>query len=295
MMLPVPTAALRLPGARDCPIFPSNNVWNRTVNRLPVASNSRRLVRSIGLDDTLHADFGSGRYEGSKIGIPITVVGRGTDKVRVRFQYASESDEGPYPIPRDVRIEGGRSSDGDRHALIVHKRECKLYELFALYPRDGGGWRAGSGAIWDLRSNKLRPKGWTSADAAGLPILPGLARWDEVKRGRINHALRFTVSQTRRKYIYPARHYASDSDDPSLPPMGLRVRLKAGYDISGFPRQARIVLKALKRYGMILADNGSDWYISGAPNRHWNNDALHTLHDVPGSAFVVVDTSSLRP
>jgi hypothetical protein len=290
-----PTAALRLPRAPDCPVFPSNNVWNKRVDDLPVAANSRRMIRSIGRADTLHADFGSGRYEGSKIGIPITIVGDGQRKRRVRFVYDDESDEGPYPIPRDVKIEGGRRSDGDRHAVIVHKDECKLYELFALYRRADGGWRAGSGAIWDLRSNELRPKGWTSADAAGLPILPGLARWDEVKRGRIDHALRFTAAETRRKFIYPARHFASSSDSPSLPPMGLRVRLKAGFRIRGFPPQARIVLKTLKRYGMILADNGSDWFISGAPNKHWNNDALHTLHDVPGSAFQVVDTSSLRP
>ncbi|HEU4481156.1 MAG TPA: hypothetical protein VFS18_04660 [Actinomycetota bacterium] len=293
--LAAPTSALRLPRAPECPVFPANNVWNKRVDDLPVAANSRRLIRSIGRDDNLHADFGSGRYEGSKIGIPITIVGDGQRKKRVRFVYAEESDEGPYPIPRDVKIEGGRRSDGDRHAIIVHKDECRLYELFALYRRSDGGWKAGSGAIWDLRSNELRPKGWTSADAAGLPILPGLARWDEVKRGRIDHALRFTAAETRRKYIYPARHFASDSDDPSLPPMGLRVRLKPSFRLRGFPPQARVVLKALKRYGMILADNGSDWFVSGAPNKHWDNDDLHSLHEVPGSAFQVVDTSSLRP
>ena len=276
-------------------MFPDNNVWNKRVDRLPVAKNSDTIVQSIGLSEGLHPDFGSGLYEGRPIGIPYTIVDKNQRKRNVRFTYASESDDGPYPIPKDVKIEGGRSSDGDRHALIVDKDACKLYELFALYRRADGGWRAGSGAIWDLRSNKLRPRGWTSADAAGLPILPGLARWDEVKRGKIDHALRFTVSETRRKYIYPARHYASDSDDPSLPPMGLRLRLKKGFDITGFPYQARIVLRALKRYGMIVADNGSDWYISGAPNRHWNNDALHTLGSVEGRHFVVVDTSNLRP
>jgi hypothetical protein len=270
-------------------------VWNKRVDGLPVARNSDRIVRSIGLDGGLHPDFGSGLYAGRPIGIPYTIVDRSQRKRNVRFTYASESDDGPYPIPNDVKIEGGRTSTGDRHALIVDKDACKLYELFALYRREDGGWRAGSGAIWDLRSNKLRPKGWTSADAAGLPILPGLARYDEVKRGKIDHALRFTVSRTRRKYIYPARHFASESDDPSLPPMGLRLRLKKGFDVSRFPYQARIVLKALKRYGMILADNGSDWYISGAPNRHWNNDALHTLGEVEGRHFVVVNTSNLRP
>jgi len=201
---------------------------------------------------------------------------------------------GPYPIPRGVAIEGGRSADGDRHALIVDRDRCRLYELFALYPTPGGGWRAGSGATWDLRSNRLRPAGWTSADAAGLPILPGLARYEEVARGRIDHALRFTASRTRRAYVWPARHFASDQTDPDLPPMGLRVRLKRTYPIAGFPPQARVVLRALKEYGMILADNGSDWYVSGAPHLKWSNDQLHALHRVPGSAFEVVDASSLR-
>jgi hypothetical protein len=191
-----------------------------------------------------------------------------------------------------VHIEGGAQSDGDRHALLVDKDACKLYELFDLR-HAGTGWSAGSGAIFDLRSNKLRPAGWTSADAAGLPILPGLARYDEVARGRIDHALRFTVQRTRRAYVYPARHYASSSDDPSLPPMGLRVRLKANVDISHFPKQARIVLQALKTYGMILADNGSNWYISGAANPKWSNDDLHSLGQITGADFEVVDTSSL--
>jgi hypothetical protein len=213
----------------------------------------------------------------------------------VAFQYAPESDKGPYPIPRSVAIEGGRQSDGDRHALIVDRDTCKLYELFALYPAANGGWRAGSGAIFDLRSNKLRPAGWTSADAAGLPILPGLARHEDVAKGRIDHALRFTVSDSRRAYVWPARHFASDNTDPSLPPMGMRFRLKRSYPIAGFPRQARIVLQALKEYGMIVADNGSDWYVSGAPHPKWSNDELHTLHRVPGSAFEVVDGTRLRP
>ncbi|HYP23654.1 MAG TPA: hypothetical protein VEV43_08780 [Actinomycetota bacterium] len=288
------TAAAPLPAAPDCRIFPESNVWNRRVDDLPVHARSRAIIRSIGRSEGLHPDFGSGRWDGGPIGIPFTVVGDGQRKSRVRFQYADESDKGPYPIPKDVPIEGGRQSDGDRHALILQKDECRLYELYALRRRDGR-WRAGSGAIWDLDSNELRPKGWTSADAAGLPILPGLARWDEVKRGVIDHALRFTVSRTRAKYIYPARHYASDSDDANLPPMGLRLRLKKSFPVKGFPRQARIVLVALKRYGMIVADNGSDWFISGAPNPHWDNDALRTLGEVKGSDFVVVDTSELRP
>ncbi len=278
-------------------MFPKSSQWNQRVDDLPVLPGSDRMVRAVGADDTMHADFGSGRYAGARIGIPFVTVGRSYATVPVKFDYDDESDPGPYPIPRDVPIEGGRRSDGDRHVIVVDRGRCRLYELYAAYPHDGGDrWTAGSGAIWSLRSNELRPAGWTSADAAGLPILPGLARWNEVKRGRIDHALRFTVPETRREYIYPARHFASDSNDRDLPAMGQRFRLKANYPIGGFPRQARIVLEALKRYGMIVADNGSGWYVTGAPNRHWDNDALHTLHDVAGSAFEVVDTSELpRP
>jgi len=287
-------SATRLPQAPTCPVFPASSPWNQRVDKLPVAPNSARIVAAIGVGDNVHADFGSGLWEGGPIGIPITVV-RGTQaKSRVAFEYADESDQGPYPIPAAVAIEGGRGSDGDRHALIVDRDRCKLYELFALYPADGG-WRAGSGAIFDLRSNKLRPAGWTSADAAGLPILPGLTRYDDVAKGRIDHALRFTVQDTRRAYVWPARHFASDKTDPDLPAMGMRFRLKKSYPIAGFPRQARIVLQALKEYGMILADNGSNWYISGAPHPKWSNDQLHTLHRVPGSAFEVVDGTKLRP
>jgi hypothetical protein len=286
--------ALRMPAAPRCTVFPKSNPWNRRVDRLPVAANSAEIISSIGTERGLHPDFGSGLWEGAPIGIPITVVGRRTPKSRVSFEYADESDRGPYPIPRGVPIEGGYRSDGDRHALIVDRDSCKLYELFALYPK-GRGWRAGSGAIWNLLSNRLRPAGWTSADAAGLPILPGLARYDEVRRGVIDHALRFTVRRTRRAYVYPARHVASSSDDPSLPPMGLRVRLKASFDVSGYPRQARVVLTALKRYGMMVSDNGSDWYITGSPNPGWRNDDLRTLGRVKGSEFEVVDTRTLRP
>lgn len=279
--------------APHCPIFPRSNQWNLPVDRLPVANNSNALVRSIGIDEPVHADFGSGTYAGGPIGIPYTVVSGRQGKVHVRFQYADESDRGPYPIPRNVPIEGGRHSTGDRHAIIVDRSRCRLYELYALYPTAHGGWRAGSGAIWSLRSNHLRPKTWTSADAAGLPILPGLARYDDVRRGSIDHALRFTVPETRRAFIYPARHFASDSNDHNLPAMGQRFRLKASVDISRFPRQARIVLRALKRYGMIVADNGSPWFISGAPSPGWNNDQLHTLGRLSGRDFEAVDTSSL--
>jgi hypothetical protein len=288
-------AAPAAPRVGGCPVFPATSVWNRPVDRLPAAKDSATLIRSIGLDAPVHADFGSGLYDGSRIGIPYVVVaGKKTPKSRVKFDYADESDKGPYPIPGAVPIEGQpKTGEGDRHALIVDRDSCRLYELYALR-REGGGWAAGSGAIFDLRANRLRPAGWTSADAAGLPILPGLARYDEVARGTIAHALRFTAESTRRAYVYPARHYASDKTDPALPPMGLRVRLKAGFDASGFPRQARVVLQALKRYGMILADNGSPWFVSGAPDARWSNDDLHSLGRVHGSEFEVVDTSHFR-
>ncbi len=286
-----------LPGAPQCPLFPADNHWNLRVDRLPVHANSDAIVRSIGLDEHVHADFGSGLWEGGPIGIPYATVSRGQPKLPVDFEYSSESDGRRYPLPRRVPVEGGRASDGDRHVIVVDRSRCRLYELFAAYPQDDGRrWSAGSGAIWNLRSNRMRPRGWTSADAAGLPILPGLARYDEVRRGRIDHALRFTASRTRRAFVYPARHFASELTDPNLPAMGQRLRLRRGFDISRFPRQSRVVLRALRRYGMILADNGSSWYLSGAPNAGWDNDDLHALHGVPGSAFEVVDTSRLpRP
>ncbi len=288
-----PAAAPRIAG---CPVFPASNVWNRRVDALPVAKNSAALIRSIGLDAPVHPDFGAGLYDGQRIGIPYVVLsGKSTAKSTPAFDYADESDRGPYPIPDSVPIEGDPHPDGgDRHALIVDRDTCTLYELYDLR-RSGNGWAAGSGAIWSLRSNRLRPAGWTSADAAGLPILPGLARYQEVAAGSIDHALRFTAPRTRRLYVYPARHFASGSADPALPPMGLRVRLKASFDIAGFPPQARAVLEALKRYGMILADNGSPWYISGAPDPGWSNEQLHSLDRIVGADFEVVDTSRLRP
>jgi hypothetical protein len=284
--------ALRLPAARHCPVFPANNAWNERVDKLPVSANSAQLISSIGLDAPVHADFGSGKWDGGPRGIPFDVVSRKTPLHHVSFQYADESDRVRYPIPSHVHIEGGAHATGDRHAILVDKSSCRLYELYDLH-QTSHGWTAGSGAVWNLRSNHLRPAGWTSADAAGLPIFAGLARWDEVARGTIDHALRFTAPQTRRAYLYPARHYASSSNDPALPPMGLRVRLKASVNIASFPKQARVVLRALQRYGMILADNGSPWYVSGAPNRHWSNDALHSLGRLTGADFEVVDTSSL--
>jgi hypothetical protein len=284
--------ARRLPAARHCVVFPANNPWSQRVDKLPVAADSAQLIASIGLDSSVHADFGSGMWDGAPIGIPFDVVSRKTPRSRVSFEYADESDHVRYPIPRHVHIEGGAHATGDRHAILVDKSACRLYELYDLR-RTGQRWTAGSGAVWNLRSDHLRPAGWTSADAAGLPIFPGLARWDEVARGVIDHALRFTAPRTRHAYVYPARHYASSSNDPSLPPMGLRVRLKATVNLATFPRQARVVLRALQRYGMILADNGSPWYVSGAPNRHWSNDDLHSLGRLTGADFEAVDTSSL--
>ena len=266
------------PNIAGCPIFPASNPWNQRVDKLPVAANSAAIISSIGLDAPVHADFGSGLYDGQPIGIPYNVVTGSQAKSRVSFEYADESDKGPYPIPSTPKIEGG----SDHHILIVDKTNCRLYELGGAQATSGA-WHAWAGAIWNLRSNALRPATWTSADAAGLPILPGLARY-----GDLNHALRFTVERTRKAFIYPARHYASSSTDPSLPPMGLRVRLKASFKTSGFPPQARAVLETLKRYGMILADNGSNWYITGAPDPRWSNDDLHSLGQVHGSDFEVV-------
>jgi len=287
-------AALALaPTVAGCPVFPADNAWNRRVDRLPVAAGSARLIRSIGLDAHFHADFGSGTWDGGPIGIPYTVVDGGQRRVRVSFDYAGESDRGPYPIPPNAPIEGGRNADGDRHVLVVDKTACKLYELFDAHPLDGGrSWHAGSGATWDLRSNRLRPTGWTSADAAGLPILPGLARYPEVAQGAIRHALRFTAPRTQTSYVWPARHQAGSSSDPALPPMGLRVRLKRSVSLRGLPRQARIVATAMKRYGLMLADNGSPWYVSGAPDPRWDNDQLHALDRLSGRDFEVV---TVRP
>jgi hypothetical protein len=279
-------------GAGACTIFPADNVWHADVSRLPVHRDSAAYVASIGTGRGVHADFGAGQWEGGPIGIPITAVPAGQAGVKVSFEYASESDRVAYPIPRNAKIEGGPDSDGDRHIILLDRTRCRAYELFAAYPR-GGGWRAGSGAVFDLRANRLRPRGWTSADAAGLSILAGLVRYEEVAAGRIDHAIRVTAPRTRNAYVWPARHAASSSNDRALPPMGLRLRLKSGVDISRLPRQARIVAEAMKRYGVILADNGSPWFISGAPDERWNNDALRALGGLRGSDFEAVDASGL--
>ena len=280
--------------AGEIEIFPADNPWNQDVSALPVHSKSREYLASIGLDKGLHPDFGT-VWEGAPSGIPYALVAGDTSKVEVEFEYPDESDKGPYPIPDDPPIEGGANAslEGDRHILLIDYENRLLYELFHAVPSDGG-WRAGSGAIFDLASNKLRPAGWTSADAAGLPIFPGLARYDEVmEKGEVRHALRFTVRRTRRAYVAPATHWASSSRDANLPPMGLRVRLKAGFDESGFPPPVQVILRGLKTYGMLLADNGGDWFISGVPDERWNDDELRAIKRVKGSDLEAVETGPL--
>jgi hypothetical protein len=264
------------------------------VSRLPVQASSAAYVATMGTGTKLHPDFGAGQWDGGTIGIPITYAPPGTARVPVSFDYAEDSDRGPYPIPRDAIVEGGRNSDGDRHVLVVDTGTCKLYELWDSHPNADGSWHAGSGAVFDLRGNALRPAGWTSADAAGLPVVPGLVRYEEVAAGRIDHAIRITVPRTQKKYVWPARHFASSNADPALPPMGLRLRLKAGVDIGKLPAQARVIAQAMKTYGVIVADNGSAWYVSGTPDDHWSNDALlRGLGGLHGSDFEAVDTTWL--
>jgi hypothetical protein len=275
----VPSAS----GTGGCQIFPADNPWHEDISQLPVDPRSEQYVNSIGADQNLHPDFGSER----DWGIPYTVVPATQPLVPIDFTaYGDQSDPGPYPVPFGAPIEGGE----DHHVLVIQSGTCKLYELYSASTNPDGSWDAQSGAVFDLSSDALRPDGWTSADAAGLPILPGLVRYDEIQAGVIDHAIRFTATETQAGYIHPATHFASDSSDPSLPPMGLRLRLKASYDISGFPRTDQIILTAMKRYGLILADNGSSWFFQGAPDPRWNDDELDMLKQVPGSAFEAVQT-----
>ena len=275
-----------------CSVFPFDNIWNAAVDNLPLSASSALYVNTIGAGLPLHPDFGAGLWAGAPIGIPFVMVSS-QPPVSVTFQYADESDPGPYPIPPNAPIEGGSTSSGDRHVLVVNRDNCVLCELYAAYPQPGGGWTAGSGAIFDLQSDGLRPAGWTSADAAGLPILPGLVRYDEVAAGAIRHAIRFTAPQTQQAYVWPARHYASNLTGAQYPPMGQRFRLRADYDISGFSAANQVILAALKKYGMMLADNGSSWFLSGAPDDRWNNDDLHALTQLTGTDFEAVDVSPL--
>jgi hypothetical protein len=289
----LPTAmAVPVPGAPSCPMTPADSYWHADVSRLPVHPRSAAYVASMGTGGHVHADFGSGTWNGGPIGIPFTTVAGSQPGVAVRFDYDDESDPGPYRIPAGAPIEGGPSASGDRHVLVVDRDRCVLMELYAAYPRADGTWDAGSGAVWDLRSNAMRPAGWTSADAAGLPILPGLVRYEEVAAGEIDHAIRVTANRTQNGYVWPARHQAGDPG-ADLPPMGLRMRLKSNVDISGFAPHAQVILLALKRYGMIVADNGSSWYLSGAPDERWSNEVLHLLHQIDGADFEAVDTTSI--
>lgn len=278
-------------GEPDCPVFPPDNPWNTDISGLPVHPRSDAYINAIGGDQNLHPDFGT-VWEGTPNGIPFVTVSGDQTKVPVSFYYDEESDPGPYPIPPDPPIEGGSEGTGDRHVLVIDDDNCLLYELFDAHPVNGGeSWEAGSGAIFDLRSNDLRPDFWTAADAAGLPIFAGLVRYEEVvEEGIIDHALRFTVEETQRAFIHPATHYASDNSDPNLPPMGLRFRMKADYDCSGFSQEVQVICDALKTYGMFVADNGGNWFISGAPDDRWSDDNLADLREITADALEVVDT-----
>jgi hypothetical protein len=277
-------------GTGGCQVFPASSAWHENISKLPVSPLSNAYIASIGANLDLHPDFGSNLT----YGIPYAVVPASQPKVAIHFTaYGDQSDPGPYPIPPGAPVEGGAGSSGDRHVLVVQSGTCKLYEMYSAYPNADGSWNAASGAVFNLRSNRLRPNGWTSADAAGLPIFAGLIRYDEIQRGYINHAIRFTAPATQAGFIHPATHFASSSTNPDLPPMGLRLRLKASFDISHFPRVARIILAAMKRYGLILADNGSPWYFQGATDPRWDDAALDTLKAVPGSAFEVVQTGPI--
>jgi hypothetical protein len=283
-----------VPGAPGCPMFPANNVWNTPITGLPVnAKNSEWMAAMSSATTFLHPDFGPSGDVSVPYGIPFTVVTSKHPLVHVTFQYADESDRGPYPFGATTPIEGGASSTGDRHAIMVNSTTCKLYELYdATYSPSGS--TAGSGAIWNLRSNALRPAGWTSADAAGLPILPGLVTYSEVRSGKITHAIRMTADMTDEAYLWPARHEAGSSNDPSLPPMGARFRLKASFNIAKFSKDAQVVLRAMQQYGLILADNGSNWYFQGAASAKWPLALVNELKTIPASSFQAVDESSLE-
>ncbi|HEX2703733.1 MAG TPA: hypothetical protein VHM72_09910 [Solirubrobacteraceae bacterium] len=277
-------------GTGGCPVFPNSSPWHEKVTDLPVSPLSSEYIASIGADLDLHPDFGHERA----YGIPYAVVPANQPKVAIHFTaYGSQSNPGPYPIPAGAPVEGGQGATGDRHVIVLEEGTCKLYELWDAQPQADGSWDAGSGAVFNLRSDKLRPNGWTSADAAGLSIFAGLIRYGEIKRGYINHAIRFTVPQTEAGFIHPATHFASSSTNPDLPPMGLRLRLEASYPIDSFPRADRIILRAMKTYGLIVADNGSPWYFQGATDPRWNDEVLDQLKGVPGSAFQVVETGPI--
>ena len=286
-----PAAAQQIVGG--CSVLPADNIWNTPVDTLPVLSNSASMVATIGASTGFHADFGAGMWNGGPIGIPFISVPGTQTKYPATFLYADESDAGPYAVPLNAPIEGGSSSSGDRHAIAVDTGHCILYELYNAFPQSSS-WTADAGAIFDLSSNALRPSGWTSADAAGLPIMPGLVTYDEVLAGEIKHAIRFTAPQSRHEFVWPARHYASSLTGAQYPRMGERFRLKAGFDITPYPADVQVILRAMKRYGIMLADNGSAWYVSGQPDARWNDTDLHTLSQLLGSNFEAVDATVLR-
>ncbi len=276
----------------DCSEFPADNWWHADVSELPVHARSRAWLSHMSTDRELHPDFGPSYGDGPAYGIPVTVVDSDHRRTKVRFRYAAESDKVRYPVGRDTRIEGGRAGDGDRHAIVVDRSRCRLYELYAARKVDGR-WHAGSGAVWSLRSNALRPDGWTSADAAGLPILPGLLRWKAVRSDRIDHAIRFSTVLTSNHHLWPARHDSGSTDDADYPPMGARFRLSASYDASELSRYTRRVVEAMKSYGLVLADNGSPWFFQGEQHRKWPERLIEELKTIPADRFEAVDTSSL--
>lgn len=280
-------------GSEELQIFPLDNPWNTDISDSQVHPDSDKFIASIGREDNLHPDFGT-VWNGAPNGIPYVFVHGSTQLVNIYFTaYGDESDPGPYPVPDDAPVEGGDNGTGDRHVIVIDTDNKMLYELYRAF-RVADGWEADSGAKWDLTSNDVRPRYWTSADAAGLPVFPGLVRYDEVSEGEIDHALRFTVRRTQRGFIYPARHYASNSSDPALPPMGLRLRLKKDFDISRFSEQNQVILNALKKYGMIVADNGGDWFISGSPDEKWDDDDLNQLKSIKGKDLEVVYTGEIE-
>ncbi|NUR08880.1 MAG: hypothetical protein HOQ45_17980 [Nocardioidaceae bacterium] len=292
-----PASGASAPGApvsgTSCRVFPANSFWHADVRRLPVHPRSAAWLSHMSTDRDLHPDFGPAGGTGPDYGMPVTVVGAGHGRVAVRFGYADESDRVRYPFGSDTRIEGGRSSGGDMHAIVVDRSRCRLFETWAT-EEHGGRWSAGSGATWSLRSNALRPDGWTSADAAGLPILPGLLRWNEVQKGSVDHAVRFTTDVTSRHHVWPARHDAGSTDSRDVPPMGARFRLRSSYRPTGLGADARVVVAAMKKYGLVLADNGSPWFFQGERNAHWPDRMIADLKRIPARAFVAVDTRPLR-
>lgn len=270
--------------------FPGDNLWNQNISTSPVDPNSNAIINFIGNSTPVHPDFGAGEYNGSDMGIPYIVVGNSQSLVTINFTaYGDESDPGPMPVPANASIEGDPNpGNGDRHVLVLDNSNCWLYELYSAYPNSDGSWNAGSAAVWDMEADEQRPWSWTSADAAGLPIFPGLVRYDEVAAGKIQHALRFTLAQSQAAFVPPASHWAANSTNSLAAPMGMRLRLKSSFDISGFSSANQVILTALKNYGMIMADNGSSMYISGAPDTRWSNDDLHNLSQVQASDFEVV-------